>query len=132
MSADTVIKTLLDAAAGITALVGTRVYADHRPEGDALPALVFSVISETPDTPFNAVAGPEPVTGPVQVAAQAATRARGRGLIPQAGLACPKQSGRFCRVGTSCVVESTTGPDSYDPLVDTYQQTIDFVVNYTR
>lgn len=132
MSADTVIKTLLEAAAGITALVGTRVYADHRPEGDPLPALVFSVISETPDTPFNAVAGPEPVTGRIQVAAQAATRAGARELIRQARLACHKQSGSFGGVETSCVVESTTGPDSYDPLVDTYQQTIDFVVNYTR
>lgn len=40
MSAESDIKTALEAA-GVTALVSTRVYPDIRPQDDALPAIVY-------------------------------------------------------------------------------------------
>lgn len=40
MSAESATKTALEAA-GVTALVGTRVYPDVRPQDDALPAIVY-------------------------------------------------------------------------------------------
>lgn len=42
MSAETVLKTTLDAAAGVTALVSTRIYPDARPQDDVLPAIVYT------------------------------------------------------------------------------------------
>lgn len=42
MSAETVLKATLDGAAGVTALVGTRIYPDIRPQDDALPAIVYT------------------------------------------------------------------------------------------
>lgn len=41
MSAETVLKATLDGAAGVTALVSTRIYPDLRPQDDALPAIVY-------------------------------------------------------------------------------------------
>jgi hypothetical protein len=42
MSAETELYAALSGAAGITALVGSRIYPDAIPEEVALPALVFS------------------------------------------------------------------------------------------
>jgi hypothetical protein len=42
MSAETVLKATLDGAAGVTALVSTRIYPDARPQDDALPAIVYT------------------------------------------------------------------------------------------
>jgi hypothetical protein len=42
MSAETVLKTTLDAAAAVTALVSTRIYPDTRPQDDVLPAIVYA------------------------------------------------------------------------------------------
>lgn len=41
MSAETALVAALDAAAGVTALVGTRIYPDARPMETALPAIVY-------------------------------------------------------------------------------------------
>lgn len=42
MSAETTLKATLDGAAGVTALVSTRIYPDARPQDDALPAIVYA------------------------------------------------------------------------------------------
>lgn len=47
------IRTELAAAPGVTDLVGTRMYPNLMPQGVALPAIVYSVISDTPENTFT-------------------------------------------------------------------------------
>lgn len=42
------IATYIKADAGISALVGSRVFSDYLPQGKSMPAIVYTVISATP------------------------------------------------------------------------------------
>lgn len=48
MSAETELYAVLSGAAGLTALVGNRIYPDAIPEGAALPAVVYARASTDP------------------------------------------------------------------------------------
>ena len=48
MSAETQLYSVLSGAAGLTALVGTRIYPDSIPEDVVLPAVVYSRASTEP------------------------------------------------------------------------------------
>lgn len=48
MSAETELYALLSSAAGLTALVGTRIYPDAIPEDAVLPAVVYARTSTEP------------------------------------------------------------------------------------
>lgn len=132
MRAEKVIYTLLNAAAGVTALVGTRIYAVTRPEGDALPAIVIDAISDTPQSPIDASAGPEPMLARIQVNCLGATPESVKSLLDQARLACHLKSGTIASITVNMVLQDASGPDSYDALVETYMQPIDFIIRYQR
>lgn len=132
MRAEKVIKALLEAAPGVTALVGSRLYAVTRPELDPLPAVVWSVISDMPRPPFDATAGSEPCSARIQINCLGAGVAAVKALVEQVRLACHLQSGTVAGITVIAVLQDVAGPDSYDALVDTYQQSVDFVVHYLR
>ena len=132
MSAELVIKTLLDAAAGVTALVSTRLYSNARPEGDPLPAVVWVEIDDAPRPPIDITTGAEPMTGRIQVNCLAATSAGVKALKDAVIAACHKKSGSIGGISVQSVLQDTAGPRSYDALVDTYQQPVDFIVQYVR
>jgi hypothetical protein len=132
MSAELVIKTLLDAAAGVAALVSTRLYSETRPEGDPLPAIVWSEIDDAPRPPIDITTGAEPMTGRIQVNCLATTSAGVKALKDAVIAACHKQSGSIGGINVQSVLQDTAGPRSYDALVDTYQQPVDFIVQYVR
>lgn len=132
MSAELVIHTLLDADAGVDALVGDRIYSLNRPEGDALPAVVHVEITDQPRPPIDATAGAEPMVGRVQVNCLAATSAACRSLKEAVITACHKKSGSIGGITVEAVLQEPAGPRSYDALVDTCQQSVDFIVYYIR
>lgn len=132
MSAELVIKTLLEAAAGVTALVSTRMYSDTRPESDPLPALVWFEIFDAPQPPIDITAGAEPMTGRLQVNCMAATSAGVKALKDAVIAACHKQSGVIAGITVQAVLQEAAGPRSYDALVDIHQQSVDFIVHYQR
>jgi hypothetical protein len=132
MSAELVIKALLEGSAGISALVSTRSYAGARPEGDPLPAIVWNEISDAPQSPIDITAGAEPCTGRIQVNCLAATSAGVKQIKDAVVAACHKQSGSIGGITVQAVLQSTAGPRSYDALVDTHQQSVDFIVHYIR
>jgi hypothetical protein len=132
MRAEAIIKALLEAATGVTALVGSRLYALARPEGDALPAVVWSVISDMPRPPFDATPGSEPCSARLQVNCLGSSAAATKALAEQVRLACHLKSGTIAGITVIAVLQDVAGPDSYDPLVDTYQQAVDFIVHYLR
>lgn len=132
MRAEKVIAALLEAAAGISALVADRIYHGYRPEGDPLPAIVAQTISDLPRPTRCNVAGPEPMTARIQINCLAAGMAGVKNLVEQVRLACDKQSGVIAGVTVTAVLQDVTGPDSYDALVDTCQQPVDFLIHYYR
>ena len=134
MSAELVIKSLLEAAAGVTALVSSRLYSGARPEGDALPAIVWQEIDDGPRSPIDITAGSEPCTGRIQVNCLATTSAGVKALKDAVVAACHKKSGTIGGIAvTSCLQpDGGAGPRIYDALVDTYQQPVDFIVHYVR
>ncbi len=132
MSAELVIKALLDASAGVSAIVSTRLYSGARPEGDPLPAVVWEEISDVPLPPIDITAGSEPMTGRIQVNCLAATSAGVKALKDAVIAACHKQSGSIGGITVQSVLQDSAGPRSYDALVDTFQQPVDFIVQYVR
>ena len=54
MSVETTLYATLSSAAGVTALVSTRIYPDVMPEGVAFPAVVFS---RSGTDPINGISG---------------------------------------------------------------------------
>lgn len=132
MSAELVVKALLEGSAGIAALVGTRLYSLHRPEGDPLPAIVWAEISDLPRPPIDITTGSEPCTGRMQVNCLGRSSAEVKQLKDAVVAACHKQSGTIAGITVQAVLEDVAGPRTYDPLVDTYQQSVDVVVHYLR
>ena len=53
MSAESALYTVLSGAAGLTALVSTRIYPDAIPEDKPLPAVVYSTESSVPEACLN-------------------------------------------------------------------------------
>lgn len=132
MSAEIVIHTLLDADSALNALVGDRIYSLNRPEGDALPAVVHVEVSDLPRPPIRAGAGAEPMIGRIQVVCLAATSAAVKAIKDAVIAACHKQSGSIGGITVEAVLQDPAGPRTYDALVDTAQQSVDFIVYYHR
>jgi len=132
MRVELVIKGLLDAAAGVTALVGSRMYAINRPEGDALPAVVWNQISDVPHPVLNQSAGPEVMVARMQINCISDTPEDVKALLEQIRLALHLQSGTINGVQTISILQATTGPDSYDRVTNTYAQPVDFMITYYR
>lgn len=131
MNAEKITKTLLEAASGVTALAATRIYFDARPEADPLPALVYQVISDQPERPIDATPGSIPVTARIQINCLASTAEARSNLAEQVYMAGDRQSGLIAGI-TVMAVFPEKGPSSYDALVDTYQQPVDFLIHYLR
>lgn len=132
MRAEKIIMALLEAAPGVTTLVASRIYALTRPEGDVLPALVFTLISDTPRTPYDASSGGEPCSARIQVNCLGNSVESVKAIAEQVRLACHCKSGTVAGYPVTAVLQDNAGPDSYDALVDTYQQAVDFLVHYVR
>lgn len=132
MSAELVIHTLLDADSALNALVGDRIYSLNRPEGDALPAVVHVEVSDLPRPPIDATAGAEPMVGRIQVNCLARTSNAVRQIKDAVIVACHKQSGSIGGITVEAVLQDPAGPRTYDALVDTCQQSVDFIVHYHR
>ncbi len=132
MKPEKVIFTLLGADAGVAALASHRLYSEVAPQGTAKPFIVLGLIGDKPDYPIDATPGTDPWTGRVQVTCFGATSESSKGLAEAAMTACYKKSGIIGGVQVIAVLVDTRGASHYDMDVDTYQQSVDFVVHYYR
>ena len=131
MTPEKIIKALLEADAGVVALVGTKLYDQTRPEADALPAVVWELISDIAEAPIRAGAGTQPTAARLQVNCLATTIAAAKTLAEAVRTACHLQSGTIASatvMGTFC----NRGPSSYDNTVEIYMQPVDVVIHYLR
>ena len=130
MRAETIAYNLLTAASGLSALVGTRIYLDTRPEADPLPGVVYEIISDKQD---NARIGEqEMVTARIQVTSFGQIAEDAVNVREQVRLAIHNKSGTIGGYTLLTSIESGAGPDSYDQLVNIYAKPMDFMLHYLR
>lgn len=131
MTPEKIIKALLDADGSVAALAGTRLYDQTRPEKDALPAVVWELISDVAEPPIRAGAGTQPSAARLQVNCLAVTVAATKNLAQAVIAACHLQSGTIASA-TVLAVFCNRGPSSYDREVETYMQPVDVLIHYLR
>lgn len=130
MRAEQVIYALLSEAAGVTALVGTRIYPGVLPQGTALPALALEFISGVELPTVDATAGFNLLQARVQVTAIAKTYAEVKTVLEAVRAACNFQRGTIAGVHVVSVRRDTIGPDLRDDDVQLFTQSIDFGITY--
>lgn len=131
MTPEKIVKALIEANAAAVALAGTRMYDETMPEGTALPAIVWNLISDVREPPIRAGVGTQPTEARVQVNCMAHTVASCKTLAEHVCTACHLQSGTIAST-TVMAIFCDLGAASYDPLVDIYMQPVDVLVKYLR
>lgn len=132
MRAETALNAVLNAAAGVTALVGSgaaaRIYPGELPLGTALPALCLEHVSGGELTTIDAASNYGLVQSRMQVTAIAKTYPEVKTVLEQVRLACNYQRGTFGGVNVVSIVRELIGPDLRDPALGLYSQSLDFMV----
>ncbi len=130
MRAEAILYSLLNASPGLAALVGSRIYLDTRPEEDALPAVVYELITDRQD---DARLGErETVKARMQVNCLGAIAEDAVNVREAVRLAAHNQSGAIAGYTVIACLEDSAGPDSYDHLVNIYAKPMDFIIHYLR
>ena len=130
MRAEKVIHSLLNGAAGVSALVADRIYPSPLPQGVTLPALAVEHIS-TVDLPTIDAAAPYAlVQSRIEVTALAKDYPTQKSLIEAVRQACQFESGVIAGVTVVVVLRDGVGPDLRDDDMQVFSQSIDFRVVY--
>ena len=130
MRAEKVVKTLLSNAAGVVALVGTRVYPGPIPQGTALPAISFEHISTVPLQTLDASAGFNLARTRIEVNAVAKTYGEQKALVEEIRKALEYQRGTIAGVEVIAILRESVGPDLRDDDRQIYTQAVDFMVTH--
>lgn len=128
MRAEAVISTLLKAAAGVTALVGTRISLTRMVENAPMPALVYAVVSGVPVPPINAAAGSQIMRTRVQITAMGKTVGDVKNILEQTRLALDFQSGLIAGVRVISITRELIGMDFKNDETSVYGQSTDYMV----
>lgn len=121
--------TFLAAQAGISALVGTRIYPLVAPEGAVMPCIVYQriggsrVVSHSGD---SELARPR-----IQVSAWAETYDEAKSIAEAVVAATSGYSGTWGSVSIGAV-EVEDGPDDYDEATRLYRKINDLIVYFTE
>lgn len=130
MRAEKVINTLLNAASGVTALVGARIYPLQLPQDSVLPALVYEHVVSTELTTIDAASAYALMQARIEVTVLAKDYATQKTLIEEVRKALNYQRGVVAGVSVASIVRDTLGPDLRDDDLQVYSQAIDFHVTF--
>ena len=130
MRAEKVIRTLLLADTGVTALVAARIYPAQLPQGTALPALIITHISTIELPTLDAQAAYSLMRARIEVTAIASDYATQKNLLEAVRKACNYQRGTIAGVSVASVRRDTLGPDLRNDDMQVFTQTLDFFVTY--
>lgn len=131
MSAIAVCNALLSAAAGVTAIVGTRLYPSMVPEGVALPAAVMRLVSNTRVGVIDAAAQQHIYRARVQVNALSSGFVQAQALRLAVKAAMKFQRGAIGGVTVSSIVDDVDLPDDYDNELHAFVAPADFIIVWT-
>jgi Flp pilus assembly protein CpaB len=132
MRAEKAIHSLLTAASGVTALVGTRIYPPPLPQNVALPAIAVEHISTVDVATIDANAGYNLVRSRIEVTVLAKDYATQKALIEAVRLALTYQRGTFAGVNVASILRDSVGPDLRDDDMQVFSQSIDFIVTLSE
>lgn len=130
MRAEKVVKTLLGNAAGVSALVGARIYPGPIPQGTTLPAISYEHISTVPLRTLDAAAGYSLVQSRIECTAVAKTYGEQKALVEEIRKALDYQRGTVASIEVVSILRGAAGPDIRDDDVQLYTQAVDFLVTF--
>ena len=131
MRAEKALNTLLNAAPGLTALVGARIYGGGQlPQGTVLPAVVVEHVSSNELTTIDANSAFGLMKARLQCTVLAKDYPTQKLVLEQVRIACNYQRGVIGGVRVVSVLRDTIGPDQRDDAMQVYSQSIDFQVTY--
>lgn len=128
MTAEAVVYAVLSAAAGVSALVGARIYPGQVPEARGLPAIGVEHISGVRVGRIDAQAPTHPTQSRIQVNLLATSYPQLKSLRAAVIAALQYQRGPLAGVQVISVLPDTQGPDTVDPDAGVYHQPLDFLV----
>lgn len=127
MRAEAVVKALLSAYPGVTALVSSRIQPAPLPETLALPALAMRHISTT-DLPTIDALSYGLTRSRIEVTAVAKTYPVQKQLLEQVRLALQYQRGTVAGYEVVTIVRDNVGPDLRDDDKQIFSQSVDFIL----
>lgn len=129
MKIELVINTLLNVA-GVTALVGTRIYPVVIPKSAGSPVayVVYMVVSNAPRPTIDGGGGYKGYVARIQVTAAAATHSQLKAVVQAVRDALHLQRGTIAGVNVTSVALVGEGPEDYDSGEKLFVQPIDFMV----
>jgi hypothetical protein len=131
MSAQAVANALLSAAAGVTAIVGTRLYPSELPEGITLPAAVIRLVSNVRAGAIDAAASQHLYRARLQVNALSAEFVQAQALRIAVKTAMRFQRGAIGGVTVASIVDEVDLPDDYDQDLHAFVAPADFIIVWT-
>ena len=129
MGARKAVYALISADSGVTALVSTRIYPTVLPQDKTLPALVYQRISGVEPGQIDGQ-GRALVQGRIQVTALASEFGACAAILDAAREALLYQYGSIGGVEVVSIIRDIDGADDFDPDLQAYSQSMDFIVSY--
>lgn len=133
MHVEDAVLAYLKSYAGLTALVGGRIYPEEVPETETLPAVTYILVS---NVPIHTLDGKVTLERPVyQYTAYAETKAVARAVAAQIALALSDYHGTLSGVAVQKIElqnEMSTLISSGDGTVKTYTHDLEFEITYER
>lgn len=130
MSAEKAIRTLLLAAAPVTALVVDRIFPGELPQNTVLPAIGVTHISTVEHPTIDASAAYKLVQTRIECTALAKDYASVKALINAIRGACNYAHGAIGGVTVNSIRRDMVGPDMRDSDLTVFGQTVDFIVTW--
>jgi hypothetical protein len=127
MRAEAVVKALLNAYPGVTAIVGSRIMPAPLPETLALPAIAMRHITTT-DLPTIDALSFALVRTRIEVTAVTKTYPLQKQLLEQVRIALQYQRGTVAGYEVVSIVRDNVGPDLRDDDKQIFTQSIDFIL----
>lgn len=130
MSPEKIIVALLEGDAGVTALVGTRIYPAATSQGVDRPAAFYELIADVPQPTLSASVGENVNVARVSVLCVGATYTSARELGEAVRTACHLKHGTFAGVKVISSVLASRGPDFSDAEQGSFVNPLDFSITY--
>lgn len=128
MRAESVIYTLLTGNAGVTALVGAKIYPGRLPQNTVMPAISYELVSGHEILPINAQAGGVLLRSRVQVTVLAKSYAETKAVHEAARKALLFQRGLIGAVRVISITRDLIGADERDDELGLYIQSVDYLL----
>ena len=128
MNAEKVVYSLLSGAAGVTALVSTRIYPSDLPQQIAVPAIVYRHIDTVDRPTIHGDGGAQLVQSRISVIALANDYSAIKAIHEAVKDALRYQYGVIAGVQVATITRDIVGPDLFDPDLERHEQGVDYLV----